>query len=110
MSFNRENVVWESKDGRWNRGFYEVVWTDPDGDPEWDVEYGSDFEWVSTGHMTEERAERSWDGANPGGHYVVRYAGNEAECDGYDEKARRCKAEQAEREKQYRDHRTFLRF
>ena len=96
MSFNRENVVWQSEDGTWNRGFYEVVWTGDD--PEWDVEYGSDFEWVSTGHATEEAACNSWDGANPGGHWSVDYTPETAaECARYDEKAAQCPCTNATR-------------
>jgi len=92
MSFNRENVIWQSPDGTWSRGFYEVVWTDPEGDPEWDVEYGSDFEWVSTGHPTEEAAHDSWDGSNPGGSWTQTYSPESAsECARLDEKAAKCK-------------------
>lgn len=69
MSLNRRNVIWQSADGSWNRGFYEFWNTDEDSDdfdPEWDVEYGDDFNWVSTGHATKETADSSWRGANPG--------------------------------------------
>jgi hypothetical protein len=69
MSFHRENTIWQSSDGTWNRGFYWVSWVDSEGDPEWDVEYDySRLEWVSTSHSTEEAAHASWDGANPGGY------------------------------------------
>jgi hypothetical protein len=89
MSFNRENVIWESEDGSWNRGFFYVRWTGDD--PEWDVEYDFDaFEWVSTGHPDERAAHASWQGANPGGGYVVSYEGNEDECAQYDEMAQEC--------------------
>lgn len=67
MSFNRENIVWESADGTWSRGFYEVVWQG-EGDPEWDVEYGNNFSCVTTGHPTEDAACAAWQGANPGGY------------------------------------------
>lgn len=37
MSVNRENVIWQSADGTWNRGFYAYdTWGE---DHEWDVEY-----------------------------------------------------------------------
>lgn len=77
MSKNRENVVWQSADGTWGRGFFETYatkdWGDDDYDDEWDVDYNYDsFEWVSVGHPTEEAACASWDGANPGG--VTGYA------------------------------------
>jgi len=73
MSFNRENVIWHSETKGWCRGFFAVSWVDPrpDADPEWDVEYDeSRFDWVSTGHQSEEQAHRSWNGANPGGYSV----------------------------------------
>lgn len=71
MSFNRENVTWQSPDGSWNLGFFEAwVWGD---DPEWDVDYSLDnFEWVTTGHRSEDAALEAWDGANPGGTIIVR--------------------------------------
>lgn len=72
MSFNRENIVWQSPNGLWNIGFYESYSVAPqdgeDWDEEWDVDYDYDkFSWASTGHRTAEAAERSWPGANPGG-------------------------------------------
>lgn len=78
MSFHRENVIWQSADGTWSRGFFETYDIgDRDGeewDPEWDVEYDFDtFRWVSTGHPTQEEASRAWDGANPGGHSLVEH-------------------------------------
>ena len=69
MSFNRENVTWQAPDGTWSLGFFEVTWTGED--PEWDVEYGSKFCWVTTGHATEDAAYAAWDGANPGGGDVM---------------------------------------
>lgn len=79
MSVNRENLIWQSPDSTWSRGFFTCIprsWSEDGGepDPEWDVDYEMDsFEWVSTGHPTEEAAARSWDGANPGGHWTHRY-------------------------------------
>lgn len=102
MSFNRENTIWQSKDGTWNRGFYEVVWTDYDGDPEWDVEYGGEFWWVSVGHPSQEAAYESWDGSNPGSHTIVEYAGNPNGCDELDARARRViEAAKADRHAQW---------
>lgn len=90
MSFHRENVIWQSKNGLWSRGFFAVAWTDYDGDPEWDVEYDWDhFNWASTGHTTEDRAHQSWDGANPGGAIVVTWSEETAdECASYDRMAK----------------------
>lgn len=78
MSKNRENVIWQSADGRWNRGFFETYPTksydDDDYDDEWDVDYDYDnFSWVSVGHLTEQAAYASWDGANPGGSTVYAH-------------------------------------
>jgi hypothetical protein len=78
MSFHRENVVWQSENETWNRGFYEVMpvahTVDDDYDPEWDAEYDMDrFEWVRTGLKTVDAAQTCWEGANPGGNDVVPY-------------------------------------
>lgn len=92
MSFNRDNVVWQSSNGTWNRGFYTVAWVDYEGDPEWDAEYDySTLEWVSTGHSTEQGALDSWDGANPGSHEHVEYDEEDApHCDRLDKMAAAC--------------------
>ncbi|HHH9443037.1 TPA: hypothetical protein ACP32N_005025 [Pseudomonas aeruginosa] len=97
MSFNRENVIWQSKDGTWNRAFYEF-WEDDTGDddfdPEWDVTYGEDFNWVSTGHLTLEAAEETWSGSNPGGWNEFYFnTQNATTCDLLDQKAQAFKAE-----------------
>ena len=92
MSVNRENVIWQSADGSWSRAFYEfwpVGEDDEDWDYEWDVEYGSDFNWVSSGWATEEAAHDSWTGANPGGSETVAYSAETAAlCEALDAKAR----------------------
>ena len=85
MSKNRENVIWQGPDGKWNRGFFDFVVTGPDD--EWDVEYDHKrFFWTATGLPSENAAREAWDGANPGGHqrmlwsnkddrpYIERYA------------------------------------
>ena len=85
MSFNRENVVWQSKDGSWNIGFFDSHtspsrWDDEDYDPEWDVEYDyNKFFFASVGHPTELSAAQAWKGANPGGGWTVRYSKENAE-------------------------------
>lgn len=71
MSVNRENVTWQSKDGKWNRGFYAFHQTGEDF--EWDVEYESYFNWVSLGHSSKEKADKAWNGANPGGGWVIPF-------------------------------------
>ena len=90
MSVNRKHVVWQSKNGLWNIGFwdyYNINEDDEDFDYEWDVEYYDDeFNWVSRGHATSDKAEDSWDGANPGGaDDIVEYSDQTAaECEKLD--------------------------
>ena len=85
MSWNRENVIWQSKNGSWNIGFFRSYsspsqWDDEDFDPEWDVEYDYDeFFFASVGHPSEDSAWRAWKGANPGGSTVMRYSKENAE-------------------------------
>ncbi|MBM3105555.1 hypothetical protein IIE18_10430 [Pseudomonas sp. V1] len=89
-------MIWKSKDGTWNRGVYEFWedYDDDDFDPEWNVTYGDNFNWVSTGHATAERADASWHGANPGGHTQIEYTPQSAaECDALDEKSRQFRAQ-----------------
>lgn len=76
MSTNRENVIWKTRDGTWSIGFYDFYYTgdssDEDFDHEWDVEYDfGRFNWVSTGHPTQESAMNAWHGSNPGCHEIV---------------------------------------
>lgn len=108
LSCNRENVVWQSKNGTWNRGFfdyYDVNTDDPDWDYEWDVEYDMDtFNWVSTGHQTKEMAHASWDGSNPGGSWVIWYSPETAqECDEYDAMAKTYKEKYEAQQRRYRN-------
>lgn len=101
MSLNRENVIWQSQDGTWNRGFFTFYAVGDacaeDYDHEWDVEYDNGtFHWVSTGHATEAAADASWRGPNPGSGEVCRFTeANAADCAAYDAMAASFKAEQA---------------
>lgn len=93
MSFNRENVIWQSANGTWSIGFFECFEVNGDGgrnDPEWDVEYNYEkFDWASTNHSTKEAARKAWHGANPGGGETLSYSKeNSDECDGYDRMAK----------------------
>ena len=92
MSFNRENVTWQSKDGTWNMAFFRVTWegSEADGyDPEWDVEYDYkefDLYAYAKGQATPEDAwavatERT---SNPGSTWVISRLVNSEECDKYD--------------------------
>lgn len=92
MSVNRENVTWQSSNGKWNLAFYDFYNVrgddDEDFDPEWDVEYTDDFNWVSTGHATREAADNSWMGANPGGGTHIEFTPENAKyCAALDAKA-----------------------
>jgi len=73
MSKNRENVIWQNKDGTWGRGFFDFVVTGPDD--EWDVEYDNNtFQWAVTGLPSEQAARDAWRGSNPGGSRRVTYS------------------------------------
>ncbi|WP_282795754.1 hypothetical protein [Streptomyces sp. CC224B] len=73
MSYNRDNVTWQSANGTWNIGFWRFEYTgdgtDEDFDAEWDVEYSHDGFWfLSTGHATPEAAMDAYcqEEPNPG--------------------------------------------
>lgn len=90
MSHNRKNVIWQSSDGKWNRGFYDYVVTGES--VEWDVHYHSTFNWVSLGHKSEEEADLSWDGANPGSVWVEAFDASDprsvSQAEAYDKLAK----------------------
>lgn len=116
MSKNHENVSWQSKDKTWSIGFYNQTrhGNESDGfDPEWDVDYDFEsFEFVSTGHATNEAARNSWHGPNPGTGETVPYTGKDAkEIANYERMALwfknpelRIEAEKKEAAKQKREH------
>lgn len=92
MSFNRENVTWQSKDGTWNMAFFRTTWvgSEADGyDPEWDVEYDYtefDLHVHATGKSSPDEAyedvvRRT---SNPGGGWVVSRQMDSEACDKYD--------------------------
>ncbi len=99
MSCNRENDTWQSADGTWNIGFYEF-WdegdpSDDDWDYEWDVEYGENFHWISTGHATPDEAYASYtrSHANPGGTCITEFTpANEKQVAAFEAKAAEAKA------------------
>lgn len=76
MSFNRENVVWRSPNGTWNRGYYTSFpigdTMDDDYDPEWDVDYDmGSFENYRGGFAMVSDAFNYEPMGNPGGGTVV---------------------------------------
>jgi len=94
MSFNRENVAWESQDGTWNVGYYtfqETCETDEEGfDVEWDVEYDWTSFWhVTTGQRSADEAHAKMSG-NMGRGEDIHYKGNSALCKKYDAMAFAC--------------------
>lgn len=99
MSFNRENVIWQSHNGTWSRGFFPAdVYGD---DPEWDVDYDFErFGWVATGLASEQAAEDAWTGANPGGWSSYPFErddkGSVARAAKYDQMAADAKARRRE--------------
>lgn len=92
MSFNRENVTWQSKDGTWNMAFFRTTWVgseDEGYDPEWDVEYDyAEFSThaYATGQDSPDAAyqEATAAIANPGMTLVVPHAADPERCDKYD--------------------------
>jgi hypothetical protein len=89
MSFHRENVTWQSENGKWNLGFYEVLWMGED--EEWDVEYGSGFDSVYIGYPTADAAYRAIWGPNPGGTSVYDYGeGNLSVIKHFQDAAEKC--------------------
>lgn len=96
MSYHWENVVWQSKDGSWSRGFFHRIsrsdspnsWGDEDYDSEWDDDFDFDsFDHVRTGFPTAKAAQSWQPGANPGGCDEIPYAGNSKESKGLDQLA-----------------------
>ena len=90
MSTNRENVTFQTADGKWNIGFWDFyVWGD---DYEWDVTYSEGSFWyASMGHDTPELAYQAYtrNHSNPGGTCRIEYAGNEKQCELYLEYAKK---------------------
>lgn len=99
MSFNRRVVIWQSESGLWNIAGYDFYYTnndDEDFDPEWDVEYTDDFNFVSDGHRTQEDADNAWEGANYGGAEIYEHGPeNKSYCDVLDLKAKEYLEQQA---------------
>lgn len=90
MSFNRENVTFQTADGKWNIGFWNFYETnsyrDEDFDAEWDVEYIYDGFWFSSvGHATPEKAYEAYcrNHSNPAGTEILTYEDNEELCNIY---------------------------
>lgn len=86
MSYNWENIKWQSKNGLWSIGFFErepMVSSfnqDDDYDSEWEDDFDrSKFSFASVGHATPESADNSWKGANPGSSTSIPYSKKNAE-------------------------------
>lgn len=94
MSYHWENVIWQSKDGSWNRGFYERIsmgssrWDDENYDSEWDDDFNFEsFDYLKTGFRSEEDAANWKPTGNPGSFSLMAYAGNSKECKALDQLA-----------------------
>ena len=111
MSTDRENVTWQSKDGTWNRAFFDFYETgdpsDEDFDYEWDVEYTEQFNWLVSGLPTEVAADEAWEGSNPGGTSIHPYDADDKWIIKLEAEAARFKAARAERLKA--DHADYFR-
>ena len=91
MSHNRENVTFQTADGKWGIGFWEFYntkpYTDETFDSEWDVEYYYDAFWfASLNHNTPEEAYTAYTRThgNPAGTVILNYADNQKACDTYE--------------------------
>lgn len=96
MSYNWDNVIWQSADGSWSRGYYERIsradspdsWEDDDYDSEWDDDFTHDsFDTVRTGFLTEDAAFDWEPHGNPGSFWQIFYKGNSKECKALDQLA-----------------------
>lgn len=92
MSFNRENITWESADGTWNLAFFQTLWVgrEADGfDPEWDVQYDySEFD-VYVYATKQATPDAAYEHilrytSNPGGTNLVSRVMNTEACEKYD--------------------------
>jgi hypothetical protein len=92
MSFYHFNLCWQTVSDKWRCGFFERLSRRPfnddeDYDPEWDDEFGENFEWVSREFDTAEQAMSSAPYPNPGGSNIIKREGNEKYCGELDELA-----------------------
>lgn len=87
MDSETENVIWQSKNGTWSRGFF--YHDNPDSH---DSSDGSDYDfakfvWVTTGHPTRQEASDAGPYTTPESSYVVNYKGNSQQVKIYDHMA-----------------------
>lgn len=90
MSYFWDNVIWQSKDGSWNRGYLKRIsgennshFEDEDYGycSEWDDDFDStEFDCVSTGLRTFDAALDYAPHGNPGTHTEIAYNGNSRSC------------------------------
>jgi hypothetical protein len=77
-----ENVVWQSRNGTWNRGFFKRL--PSDGAHEYDY---SAFRWASTGHATQEEALTAGPETPNEDLFVMPYKGNSVQTKDFDRMA-----------------------
>ena len=98
MSYHWENVIWQSKDGSWNRGYFKRIssadhpsmWCDPDYgyDSEWDDDFDPDeFDYLATDLRSLEAAHDFTPAGNPGSSVEIPYKGNSKGCKALDKLA-----------------------
>lgn len=89
MSYNWENVTWQSKDGSWNRGYFKnmlAIGSDDSYDEaKWNTSFSFDeFAVVRTGFSTQDEADRWEPYGDPGMVRVFPYEGNAFICEVFD--------------------------
>lgn len=93
MSDHWENVIWESKDGSWNRGYFERINAESTKEsPEEGAEPSDEFDFstfasVKTGFATEALAYAWMPFGNPRGAITYHYKGNSTICKDLDRMA-----------------------
>lgn len=78
MSRHHENILWQNESGRWSIGLFKRISGpgsfDPDYDSEWEDDFdATEFCFASSGHATQQKANESWTGPNPGGNDAVYF-------------------------------------
>lgn len=89
VSFNWENVIWQSKDGSWNRAYFQnalAIGSDESYDEaKWNSNFSFDeFAVVRTGFRTREQAYQWEPYGDPGTTQVFWYHGNRFICEVFD--------------------------
>jgi len=109
MSYSWENVIWQSRDGSWNRGYFKRELPGSfDYNPDRD-EYADDYDMdqfmsVITKVSYDEAGRFTGPFGNAGGAWEIEYKGNSSECKNYDRMAEEFK-DPSKREKRLKSER-----